>query len=143
MTRSLCRFLLLLLLGTSACGEHPVDGPPTAIVAALGAATGGLGRTGLAGRDLYVRYCAICHGVSGTGDGFNASNLPQPPPSLAERTAALGRKGIGAHVQRGANDLYPQSQCPPYGGNLTEDERRVLLGYVVDVLEHELPGKAP
>lgn len=27
------------------------------------------------GRVLYDRYCAICHGESGGGDGFNAYNL--------------------------------------------------------------------
>jgi mono/diheme cytochrome c family protein len=31
------------------------------------------------GRDLYLRYCASCHGVAGKGDG-PASGALQPPP---------------------------------------------------------------
>jgi mono/diheme cytochrome c family protein len=63
------------------------------------------------GRDLFVRYCAPCHGVSGTGDGPAAAAL-QPPPAdltrLRERcgeqhpwrsiiTAIDGRRPVRAH----------------------------------------------
>ncbi len=34
------------------------------------------------GRELYVRYCAACHGVSGKGDGSAAKALRPPPTDL-------------------------------------------------------------
>lgn len=54
----------LLLLALMACGgsaEEPW--PPT-------------------GRELYVRYCASCHGMSGKGDGPVAASLSRPPSDL-------------------------------------------------------------
>lgn len=35
-----------------------------------------------AGRDLYLRLCASCHGVSGRGDGPVAPALGEPPTDL-------------------------------------------------------------
>jgi mono/diheme cytochrome c family protein len=65
----------------------------------------------LEGRDLFVRYCAACHGPGGGGDGPAAAAL-QPPPAdltrLKERygepyplrriiTAIDGRRPVRAH----------------------------------------------
>ncbi|MFQ5628781.1 MAG: c-type cytochrome, partial [bacterium] len=36
------------------------------------------------GKRLYDRYCAVCHGASGEGDGFNSYNLDPRPHSLAD-----------------------------------------------------------
>ncbi len=63
------------------------------------------------GRDVFLRYCVSCHGVSGTGDGPAAAAL-QPPPAdltrLGERygeqhplrnliAAIDGRRPVRAH----------------------------------------------
>ncbi|MEE9170069.1 MAG: c-type cytochrome [bacterium] len=36
------------------------------------------------GKHLYAHYCAVCHGASGEGDGFNAFNLDPRPRNLAD-----------------------------------------------------------
>ncbi|MEO8077639.1 MAG: cytochrome c [Acidobacteriota bacterium] len=43
-----------------------------------------------AGRDLFVFYCASCHGRGGKGDGRAATALKVPPPDL---TALASRNG--------------------------------------------------
>ena len=63
------------------------------------------------GRDLYMRYCASCHGISGKGDG-PAAEAMQPRPAdltrlreryggqhpLRETIAAIdGRRPVRAH----------------------------------------------
>jgi mono/diheme cytochrome c family protein len=59
------------LLGLGACGDDPEEPwPPT-------------------GEELYVRYCASCHGISGKGDGPVAASLRNPPPDLT----TLSRQG--------------------------------------------------
>lgn len=66
------------------------------------------------GRDLFVRYCASCHGAEGTGDGPVASSLATPPADLTtlarraggrfDENAVMstidGRREIAAHGQR-------------------------------------------
>lgn len=43
-----------------------------------------------AGRTLYLRYCASCHGREGRGDGPVASSLGQKPADLTQIAAAHG-----------------------------------------------------
>lgn len=57
------------------------------------------------GADLYRRYCASCHGVSGKGDGPAAGSLCPAPTDLTRSTADVpdlmraidGRRTIRAH----------------------------------------------
>lgn len=66
------------------------------------------------GKTHYLRYCASCHGINGTGDGPVAKALSHPPTNLrlladrygmplpAERLARTidGRDEISAHGNR-------------------------------------------
>lgn len=65
------------------------------------------------GAEQYARYCASCHGASGTGDGPVASELRTPPSDLTTITrrhgdfdmsdvaAAIdGRRAVAAHGPR-------------------------------------------
>jgi len=60
----------------------------------LAAATGCVEtRTGEAtGEQLYLRYCASCHGISGRGDGSLASSLVPPPTDLTLLSQRAGGK---------------------------------------------------
>ena len=37
------------------------------------------------GKFLYTKYCSICHGTEGKGDGFNAFNLDPKPKDFTEK----------------------------------------------------------
>jgi mono/diheme cytochrome c family protein len=45
------------------------------------------------GKDMYVAYCASCHGAEGMGDGPAATALKTPPPDLT----MLARKNHGTY----------------------------------------------
>ncbi len=47
--------------------------------------------TSATGAELFTRYCASCHGVSGAGDGPVAATLVKPPADLT----ALARRAGG------------------------------------------------
>lgn len=42
------------------------------------------------GKVIYQRYCAVCHGKSGTGDGPLATELRMPPTDLTRLSAMNG-----------------------------------------------------
>ena len=42
------------------------------------------------GKVLYTKYCAICHGDAGKGDGFNAYNLDPKPRDFTDPRAMAG-----------------------------------------------------
>jgi hypothetical protein len=62
------------------------------------------------GVDLYVRYCASCHGVAGRGDGPAAESLTPRPTDLTRSSAGVaelmrvidGRRTVRAH---GSSDM--------------------------------------
>lgn len=62
MQRSLL-ILAMAVFWAGACRDNEEPEPPT-------------------GRELFVRHCATCHGLDGTGNGPVAPSLTTPPPDL-------------------------------------------------------------
>jgi len=50
------------------------------------------------GQEMYVSYCAACHGRSGKGDGPAAPALKVPPPDLTVLASKNNGKFPGDHV---------------------------------------------
>jgi mono/diheme cytochrome c family protein len=69
------------------------------LLVALAAATGCVDRESrhVAGADLFLRYCASCHGVDAKGNGPIAAALKRPPADLT----TLARRA-GGHFDEGA-----------------------------------------
>jgi mono/diheme cytochrome c family protein len=103
------------------------------------------------GRDMYLRYCASCHGADGKGNGPVAPSLQQPPSDLtrlAQRgrlddrylmTVIDGRRLVGAHGSRempvwGAvfQDELEDRPYPGYTGLL---RTRTLADYLHTIQE--------
>ena len=59
----------------------------------------------------YVRYCASCHGLSGTGDGPVADQLKIRPADLTRLTQRYGGEFPFEHVRR-VIDGRPHPQAP-------------------------------
>jgi mono/diheme cytochrome c family protein len=84
------------------------------------------------GRSLYARYCAICHGDEGGGDGFNAYNIEAAyglaPTAFADSAAfaSLDSDTALAVIRNGGSRFGKSAAMPPWGHTLT-------AGEVVDV----------
>jgi mono/diheme cytochrome c family protein len=50
------------------------------------------------GKEMYMNYCASCHGKSGKGDGPAAGALKQPPTDLTTLARMNGGKFPADHV---------------------------------------------
>ncbi|MDJ0849974.1 MAG: cytochrome c [Myxococcota bacterium] len=103
-----------------------------------------------AGRELYVSYCASCHGLDGRGGGPRAAELMVPPPDLTrlherygnplprERVAAFidGRENVEAHGPREmpvwGERFFEGDPGPPRG---VESARRRTIDVLVDYLQ--------
>lgn len=79
------------------------------------------------GKDLFLHYCATCHGDEAKGDGQNASNLSPAPPDLTANTrdAALLRKVIA----EGTASAGRSPLSPPWGRSLSPQEIDYLVAY--------------
>ena len=140
-------FVATIMVGAGACAL---------VVSALAAVT-----EETLGKTEYQTRCAMCHGVSGKGDGWMADNLLQRPPSLtqlkknnggvfplAKVTDVIhGKKLVKLHGPREMpvwGDVYREEQewaSMARNGQPSSDERivrakvRALAGYLAQLQE--------
>ena len=97
----------VLVLGTvcvlAACAEHSDD----------------------PGREIYLSYCSICHGVDARGSGRLASELPVPPADLTQLSAENDGIFPSARVMEkiyGYPGRYQSDVMPEFGSVLEGQE---------------------
>jgi Cytochrome c len=86
------------------------------------------------GRDLFVRYCASCHGVSGTGDGPAAAALQPPPANLTRLRERYGeqhplRNIIAAIDGRRPVRAHGESVMPVWGQVFEREMEERKIGW--------------
>lgn len=84
------------------------------------------------GQALYEYYCALCHGITGKGDGFNSYNMDSPPAKHADksRMAARSDTQLQTIIRKGAPGLGLSPLMPPWGKTLTDREIADLTSYI-------------
>ncbi len=80
------------------------------------------------GETLFQQRCVQCHGEQGKGDGPLAEQLPGPPPDFTapDYAANMSPQDIFDVITQGRMD----KMMPPWGEQLSEDERWNLTAYV-------------
>jgi mono/diheme cytochrome c family protein len=77
------------------------------------------------GERLWAAHCAICHGKTGDGDGFNAKLLPTPPPTARDLVERYGREPEKPHlttaIARGSSGSGRGPWCPAWRRTLGEE----------------------
>ena len=86
--------------------------------------------TGAAG--VYATRCAPCHGVTGNGDGFNASRLPVPPLAHSSKAAMASRTDDRLYdgIAAGGRVLGDSPRMPAFGETLSQQEIAGLVRYL-------------
>jgi mono/diheme cytochrome c family protein len=104
----------------------------SALWSRAGAVTPAPSRELVAGRQLYVAHCAVCHGDGGRGDGPSAAGFASKPSDLADGRLMNGLPDafIVNIILRGgpAEGLSPG--MPPFGAYLGEAQARDITAYL-------------
>jgi mono/diheme cytochrome c family protein len=84
------------------------------------------------GSVLYAKYCAICHGKEGKGDGFNAFNLDPRPRDFSDSAymAALSDDQIVQTIRGGGRSVNKSPLMPSYGWTLEARQIRYVVSYI-------------
>jgi mono/diheme cytochrome c family protein len=84
------------------------------------------------GQSLYEYYCALCHGKTGKGDGFNSYNLTKSPKNFTDKAqmAALSDSQIERAILEGGRGLGLSPQMPAWGGVLSDKQASELTAFI-------------
>lgn len=90
------------------------------------------------GQHLYGKYCAVCHGEEGKGDGFNAFNLNPKPRDFSDSIymSALSDEKIAETISDGGRGVGRSAQMPAWGGRLGKAEVLYLTDYLRTFIKH-------
>jgi len=80
-----------------------------------------------AGRQLYTRYCAVCHGVSGRGG--SGSDISAPAPDLTDAEWKHGSSD-GEIFDVIKNGVPPDLNMEPWGDRIKDADIWNLVNYV-------------
>jgi cytochrome c oxidase cbb3-type subunit 3 len=84
------------------------------------------------GMQVFMKFCAVCHGKEGKGDGFNSYNLDPKPRDLTDSTymKALSNSRLTETIVEGGRGVNKSPLMPSWGATLSKDEIQYLLHYV-------------
>jgi mono/diheme cytochrome c family protein len=128
----------LLVAGCGRAKERPgtslsaADSVRAADSAAAAAAVPALSYEAQQGRDIFMKYCAVCHGTEGKGDGFNAFNLDPKPRNLtdAQYMKTLTEDRLTQTIREGGRGVNRSSLMPSWGARLTKNEILDVAAFV-------------
>ena len=96
--------------------------------------------------EVFMHYCAHCHGTQGDGDGFNAEFLGKEPTQLSD-SEFISKKSndqIFRIINNGGVGVRKSHLMPVFGKTLSEDEIWSLVAYIRKLAEddsHPVPEK--
>jgi mono/diheme cytochrome c family protein len=117
---------------SSAAGQDTLKSTDTTIIAADQIPDTSLTYEQLEGRQVFTKYCAVCHGDDGKGDGFNAYNLNPKPRDFtdAHLMTALSDERIFKTISEGGRNVNRSILMPSWEGRLSRSEINYVISYV-------------
>lgn len=80
------------------------------------------------GRDVFVRYCALCHGAAADGGGQMAKLLnPGPSDLRASKLTSAEKERI---VRLGGASVRRSASMPAWENELSDGQLEAVLGYL-------------
>ncbi len=84
------------------------------------------------GKYYYEKYCSVCHGLEGKGDGFNAFNLDPKPRNFTDSLYmnALSDARLFEVISQGGRGVNKSILMPSWSGRMSKEEIEFTISYV-------------
>jgi len=143
--------VVVAMLGVfSSCQQEEGSGATEAVMADSTATTEGaeavpaipvvtLNYTQREGKRLYDHYCAICHGGTGQGDGFNAYNLNPKPKDMTQKSYldAVTDQWLVEVISQGGRGVKRSVLMPSYENTLDRSQIEAIVSYLRTLAQSE------
>ncbi|MEE8399136.1 MAG: cytochrome c [Desulfobacterales bacterium] len=97
------------------------------------------------GSVLYGYYCALCHGDSGKGDGFNSFSLSTAPAEHADASYmdTLSDSYIRMVIKNGGASQERSPLMPSWGAVLNDKQISYLITFIRTLAQSKGPEEQP
>lgn len=84
------------------------------------------------GKDLYLKHCAPCHGVSGKGDGALGTKMSPPPANLAQalKTELVSDEYLMWTIREGGRNVHTGMPSFEESADINETEAQAIVRYL-------------
>lgn len=84
------------------------------------------------GEFLYKKYCNVCHGTEGKGDGFNSFNLTTKPRDFtdAEYLGSFSDDRIAEAIAQGGRGINKSVMMPAWENTIEDHHIKYLVAYL-------------
>lgn len=84
------------------------------------------------GKKVYGKYCSVCHGIEGKGDGFNSYNLNPRPRDFTDSSfvARFDSTLVIETISAGGSEVGLSPSMPAWGRTLSKVDIRYVAHYV-------------
>jgi mono/diheme cytochrome c family protein len=82
------------------------------------------------GEEIYTKYCVVCHGETGMGDGPGAANLDPAPAPVAHTSRMLGDDYLYWRISEGGSHDPFNSAMPAWESAFEETARWDVINYL-------------
>jgi cbb3-type cytochrome c oxidase subunit III len=134
--RNLSRIIVSTAL-TAGIALMLLASPKTAQPQATAAAPKPVSANFVRGQQIFLEYCAMCHGDAGNGDGDFGEGLKQKagvsPANLTDRVIQdrLGHAGVRRVIEKGGGHTGKSNLMPAWGESLTPRQIDDVANYVM------------
>jgi cytochrome c oxidase cbb3-type subunit 3 len=89
------------------------------------------------GASLYRTYCWQCHGMNGDGQGINVRDMSVQPRNHTDAKEMSSRSDaeLFKAIKEGGQSISKSVLMPPWGGNLSDEEIKTLVGYLRELCQ--------
>ena len=118
---------IVLLLFLSSCSSEPKKELSKSF-----ATQSALNYSARQGEFLYNKYCAVCHGAGGEGDGFNAFNLDPKPRDFTdfEYMSNFSDDRLFEAINQGGRGINKSVNMPTWKNVLKDYQISYLVSYI-------------
>ena len=84
------------------------------------------------GKHIYLKYCSVCHGIEGKGDGFNSYNLNSRPRNFTDFNYmnALSDENLVETITQGGAGVNKSHLMPIWGNTIKSDDIQRVTAYL-------------